>query len=471
MRIETTDNRTVIAPSIPQWRWALVAYYSLLAAVTLMGIVYGYLFSEIFMPGNQPLWVETVMKLLKLFWLVPLPYAAVNFYAFIRFPIFLPPELPSLLHTSNARIFVRIVTRGHNPRLVAASVQDACREFGAVLKPTAWCIEVVSDNPLQLDTSFDNQVQVILVPENYQTANRSQYKARALNYALENSTAADNDWIIHLDEETRFTRETIRQISSFIRRQEESVLRGQQYPAIGQGAILYGTGKVVNWLTTLADSIRVADDYGRFRLQYTQGKAWFGMHGSFIAVQNAVEKLVGLDHGPVSSITEDTYFALKAQEFGVPFAFIHAQMYEQSPFTVKDFIKQRRRWFGGIWLCVLKSDTRWKERAVLGLFMLMWSFSWMCPVMVIVNFIFPTGTPVWLGILAGLAFIYTVLMYVLGFMITFRPAQIGRRRYALLLGAQILGVPLFSVMESVAILYGLILPPKGFYIVQKEAHH
>jgi hypothetical protein len=41
-------------------------------------------------------------------------------------------------------------------------------------------------------------------------------------------------------------------------------------------------------------------------------------------------------------------------------------------------------------------------------------------------------------------------------------------RFLLGLLVQLLLVPVFSVMEGIGVLYGLLAPPKGFYIVQKE---
>jgi hypothetical protein len=84
-----------------------------------------------------------------------------------------------------------------------------------------------------------------------------------------------------------------------------------------QGGILYGAGEVENWITTLADSLRVADDYGKFRVQFEMNECWVGMHGSFVVAQNAVEQLTTFDHGAEGSITEDAYFALVAREMGV----------------------------------------------------------------------------------------------------------------------------------------------------------
>ena len=130
---------------------------------------------------------------------------------------------------------------------------------------------------------------------------------------------------------------------------------------IGQGVIMYGTervGPIQHYLTTLADNIRVADDFGKFRFQYEFHEPWIGMHGSFVVCQNKVEQDVGFDHGLAGSITEDAYFALAARAIGVKFSWINSLCYEQSPFGFMDFVQQRRRWYGGLWLVCRAKEIR-----------------------------------------------------------------------------------------------------------------
>jgi len=71
----------------------------------------------------------------------------------------------------------------------------------------------------------------------------------------------------------------------------------------------------------------------------------FGFHGSYIVLRNRVEVDVGIDFGPKGSIAEDCCFALKAWSKGYTFGFIKGELQEKSPFSVMDFIRQRKRWF------------------------------------------------------------------------------------------------------------------------------
>ncbi len=463
LRTSTLELRAIAQTPRPRKR-VYAGYYMLLVLLTTIGVLYGWYFSDLVFPDPvSPPWL---LVAIKLFWLVPAPYALLNFYSFLRYPVFVRAEPLPVTFGPRGKLIFRYVSRGHNPHLVAEVVAEAYATLQAEMPPDSWRVEVVVDVPQPL--TEDEYLRVIVVPPDYATENDARYKARALHYALSASDATPEDWIIHLDEETRFTADTVRAIAAFVRREERAMLKSSDYmPRIGQGIIRYNRSGIVNLLTALADSIRIGDDYGRFRLQFEHGAAWFGMHGSFVVVQNRLEAAIGFDHGPAGNITEDAYFALIARHIGVRFAFIHAFMDEQSPYSLKDFAAQRRRWFGGLWLCVLSPYIAARDRLILGSFMAMWTVAPLCIGLVYLNIFIPTGTPVWLAVAGGVSFMYYVALYIIGFISNF-DRRMGWGRYFWLLLLQILLIPIFSVMEASGVIYGLIKPPKDFYIVQKE---
>jgi len=63
----------------PQWNRKLMIYYTALLLVTLGGLAYGFVFSEVFFPSQTQSDFNTVLNWLKLSWLIPLPYALLNF--------------------------------------------------------------------------------------------------------------------------------------------------------------------------------------------------------------------------------------------------------------------------------------------------------------------------------------------------------------------------------------------------------
>ena len=120
-------------------------------------------------------------------------------------------------------------------------------------------------------------------------------------------------------------------------------------------------------------------------------------------------------------------------------------------------------------MCSLSKELPLKTRFPLALAMGFWSVSWLCILMVIVNFIYPTTTPLWLAIPAGISFTFYVFLYVIGFWRTFERRKDTRHRAAYFFG-QVLLIPLFSMMEAAGAIYGLVSPPKEFDIVQKQVN-
>ena len=197
------------------------------------------------------------------------------------------------------------------------------------------------------------RIREIVVPNEYQTPTGALNKSRALQYCWEDTInlIQDNEWILHLDEETLVTTESVKGFLNFIHENKYS---------IGQGMISYAHEQPIHsnfWsniqtrICTVADSFRVIEDLGKIRGQFQLfKKAPFGMKGSYVVTKAKCEKQVTFDNGYNGSLAEDAYFAIKAIDQGFEFGWIEGEMYEKSPFSIKDFVKQRQRWMRGIFL-------------------------------------------------------------------------------------------------------------------------
>ena len=119
-------------------------------------------------------------------------------------------------------------------------------------------IEIVTDKEISIQNLPAHMIRQIVVPSTYRTKSGALYKSRALQYALEPTVnqLSPEDFIIHLDEETLLTENSIRGILNFVASNEYD---------IGQGLITYANDTIVNYLTTLADSMRVGVDLGCLR--------------------------------------------------------------------------------------------------------------------------------------------------------------------------------------------------------------
>lgn len=112
-------------------------------------------------------------------------------------------------------------------------------------------------------------------------------------------------------------------------------------------------------MNTLSDNARLSHDLGslRFTLKYLN-KAIINFKGSFFVCQHGVEKSVSFDHGLEGSITEDTFFVVKACNKGYSFDWIDGEILEQSPFTFMDFLRQRKRWQQGAYYVAISKNLK-----------------------------------------------------------------------------------------------------------------
>nr|CAG4643243.1 EOG090X07AI [Ilyocryptus agilis] len=249
--------------------------------------------------------------------LLALPQAVFNFLGFTVYNPF-PHVVPSPTQKSPLLvpyICFRVVTRGDYPELVRNNVNrnvNTCLDGGLI----NFVVEVVTDKSIGLSPT--DRVREVVVPADYRTRSGAMFKARALQYCLEDSVnvLSDDDWVVHLDEETLLT-----------------------------------SSSIVNYFLTLCDTVRVAEDMGKIQFQLRAlHMPLLGWKGSFVVSNLGAERKVTYDNGPDSSVAEDTYFGILAASQGHSFDFVNGEMWEKSPFNIPDFIKQRKRWLQGLLL-------------------------------------------------------------------------------------------------------------------------
>lgn len=357
-----------------------------------------------------------------------------------------------------AEVCFRIVTRGTNVSAVLKTVQAVQTEMERT-PLFRHSIEIVTDNPLP----ECHLARIILVPKDYQTETGAKYKARALHYALEASPVSDTTWLFHLDEETHLTPSVVWGIHEAILEEEAS---GQL--RIGQGIVLYHRDLPDHPFLTLADSVRTGDDLGRFRFQHFFGQTAFGMHGSFILVRNDVEKDVGFDLGPAGSVTEDAWWSLVEMARGHRSRWVDGYCLEQSTQSAMDFLKQRRRWFVGLCLVCRRAPAILWHRIALVTSVILWGVGWLgwwsvSIAAVAVNA--RISLPVLVVGTSSLA-AYSAL-YLLGLELNLDQRGVPWPRRIPWHLMQILLLPAYSLLESAAVIYGVIRPEFDFHIVKK----
>ena len=357
-------------------------------------------------------------------------------------------------------ICFRVVTKGMYPKLVKDTTfmnMEVCRRVG--LKNCKF--EIVTDKSVSVGKHQD--IRETVVPDNYQTKNNALYKARALQWSLEPNVniLSNDDWIVHLDEETKLTDDVIYGIVDFIDKSSAD---------IGQGVIVYADDVIENWLTTLADGLRVAFDYGvmRFGLQVLK-RPIFGFKGSFIIAKVKAEMDVGFDYGPKESIAEDLRFALTAWTKGYKFDFVQGVMVEKSTFSFMDFIKQRKRWYTGHFHVLWGNSLPLYCKSVLLPLNVVNSFLW---IQVLNTIIAPFYSIIVLDDflpVIGIIIPTVLFSYMFGNFMSFRRRRFGMiPRICIVVLSQLL-MPLAGLLEAIATVWGFLGRNSiSFHIVEKR---
>jgi egghead protein (zeste-white 4 protein) len=73
-----------------------------------------------------------------------------------------------------------------------------------------------------------------------------------------------------------------------------------------------------------------------------------GIHGSHILTSGRAENAAGWE---TACVAEDYWFSVQAHNKGIRFGWLPTVAREQSPGSIHDFMRQRRRWYTGIWAC------------------------------------------------------------------------------------------------------------------------
>ena len=162
----------------------------------------------------------------------------------------------------------------------------------------------MTDNPINLTT--EKRVIETVVDSTYKCKSGALNKARALQFCLEEDKnfLNDEDWIVHLDEETLLTEASVKGILNFITAGKHS---------FGQGVITYANNPpqfnsfvkyLQNRICTVADSIRVADDFGKLRFQLTYlNKPIFGWKGSYVVCNVSIFEKEKINRQILSSVS------------------------------------------------------------------------------------------------------------------------------------------------------------------------
>lgn len=401
----------------------------------------------------------SLLYILRYLTFLPLPQVLFNFAGLVFYNAF--PDKVVLKGSPLLAPFIciRIVTRGDYAQLVKDNVarnMARCNDAGL----ENYIIEVVTDKAVGLP--IHRRIREVVVPKSYKTKSGALFKARALQYCLEDNVniLSGSDWVVHLDEETLLTENSIRGVLNF-------VLDGKHH--FGQGLITYANEEVVNWVTTLADSFRVADDMGKLRLQFSLfHKPLLSWKGSYVVTQVSAEKQVSFDNGLDGSVAEDCFFAMLAYKQGFSFNFVEGEMWEKSPFSLWDFVQQRKRWLQGILLVVHSKAIPVRHKFLLAVSCYSWVTMPLSTSNIVLAGLCPIPCPPVIDFICAFIGAVNIYMYVFGVVKSFSLYRFGVVRFTLCILGALCTIPVNVLIENVAVIWGLFGNKHTFYVVNKE---
>ncbi len=358
------------------------------------------------------------------------------------------------------RIIFQITTKGNIPIVqeTVNRVNDVCNEID-YKKYEIWTVTDASEE-------FRN-CRTIIVPEEY--ACNAVHKGRALQYAVEirkiENKNTDDMYVFHLDDESLITKQTLCSMLSF--------LEDNPVP-VSEGLIVYPMKKNEKIrITHLLDALRPFCCFECLDFMSRGNPAY--MHGSNLLVRSDIEQKVSWENG--KTISEDSLFSVSARlKFGKDIFGWHGGVVEEkSPLNIRDFVKQRKRWFYGL-IQNLKYIPL-KDRISQTLRAFLWSLGFFSGMASLIALIIPQSFPdVYFthdffipSIYLRCGFFITTGLWLLSYQIggflngKYLPPK-KRLWFHFLILATSLGL---GVIESAIPLLALISRPKTFEIVRK----
>lgn len=199
-------------------------------------------------------------------------------------------------------------------------------------------------------------VGVFIVPRDYRTRLGTSGKARALQYASDLRSrlglSTSEVWVYHQDEETCVGQDTLLGISEFVTRGEKLV---------GAGIILYP----VDWApipTHVQEFTRSYDDLRVLDSLTMPGNPTAGFHGSHFVVRADIEDSIGWDVSGYSPAEDLTFEIRVRSRYGPVFGILKGFAYEKGAFTMREQLRQRRRWVRGILYAIRRSPVLSRKR-------------------------------------------------------------------------------------------------------------
>lgn len=346
------------------------------------------------------------------------------------------------------KVIFQVTTKG-NIAIVQETVNrvnQVCAQIGYG-KYEVW---VVTD----AQETFDG-CRTIVVPPSYGC--NAIFKGRALQYAVDVRRAegkcGGDTYVFHLDDESLITKQTLCSILSYLEADPKPISEGLiVYPVQREESI-----KISN----LMDTLRPFCCFECLELMSSGNPAY--IHGSNLLVRSDVEEEVGWSNG--KTLAEDTLFAVKARlKYGSGvFGWHGGVVEEKSPLSLRDLIKQRRRWFYGLLMNLKFFERGEKIRQITRA--LIWTSGLISGIASVLAFFIPQYLPLGLRVF----FLVTSFMWLLSYQIgaymngKYLPAKKRVTFHFLALVSSVV----IGMIECFTPVISIFKRPKSFEVIKK----
>lgn len=189
---------------------------------------------------------------------------------------------------------------------------------------------------------------------------------------------------------------------------------------------------------------------------------------AFIVFQVGAERAVSFDNGLDGSVAEDCFFAMRAYKEGYSFNFVEGEMWEKSPFSLCDFVQQRKRWLQGILLVIHSKAIPLRYKLLLGISCYSWVTMPLSTSNVVLAALCPIPCPPLMDFVCAFIGAINIYMYVFGVVKSFSLYRFGMLRFLLCICGALCTIPFNILIENVAVMWGLFGHKHRFYVVNKE---
>ncbi len=391
--------------------------------------------------------------MLEYLWLLWLPSAPIMIYFFIR-------------ANQNHEIYEQ-KTFNYNPKSTKKIVFQFCSRDAPLvvyqaIKRVHHACKAVGYTKYQVDLVTDIEIpnmvmkkvnaKNVVVPPDYQTNPPVKYKARALQYAIDQRKkhrhANAKRWIFLLDEESMVTEQTIRALLQYISNKDAK--------PIAEGGIIYPNNFFdQNIFCSIAETLRTYVCYDCVT-QMSSGQMPSHIHGSNLLVRADIEAKIGWAHKKVE-LSEDQRFGWEAtRKLGPDLFGWHGGTIEEQPANnIKDFIKQRQRWFIGNIHNLRYAKVPIKKKLILSLRWLAWMAGFPAGLASFLILFIPQSIPLVFQIFLMFNTFTWMVGYQVGLRLNLKKYQLSKHKKIFWHTITLVLTPLVGIVET----FGIFIAP------------